>query len=41
MPTTLKYPEMDGETMGVMHNEGHRWKYMRGMTPEEVVLIKW
>lgn len=41
VPTTLKYPDRDGETMGVLHNPAHRWKYLRGMTPEEIVLIKW
>lgn len=41
VPTTLKYPDRDGETMGVLHNPNHRWKYLRGITPEEVVLIKW
>ncbi|GBE81535.1 predicted protein [Sparassis crispa] len=39
-PTTLKYPDRDGETFGVKYNPNHRWKYMRGMTPEELVLIK-
>ncbi|KAH9067009.1 hypothetical protein EDB83DRAFT_2314989 [Lactarius deliciosus] len=39
-PTTLKYPDHDGETYSVVWNEAHRWKYVRGMTPEEGVLIK-
>jgi hypothetical protein len=40
VPHTLKYPDRDGETYGVQWNESHRWKYVRGMTPEEGVLIK-
>jgi len=39
-PTTLKYPDRDGETFGVKYSPEHRWKYLRGMTPEEFVLIK-
>ncbi|KIK59619.1 hypothetical protein GYMLUDRAFT_60152 [Collybiopsis luxurians FD-317 M1] len=30
-----------GETYRVKHNPQHRWKYLKGMTPEEFVLIKW
>ncbi|KAH8980701.1 hypothetical protein EDB86DRAFT_2979020 [Lactarius hatsudake] len=40
VPHMLKYPDRDGETYGVQWNENHRWKYMRGLTPEEGVLIK-
>ena len=40
-PVTLKYPDRDGETFGVKFNEKHRWVYLRGMTPDEIVLIKW
>ncbi|THH28142.1 hypothetical protein EUX98_g6040 [Antrodiella citrinella] len=40
IPSTLKYPDRDGETFSVAFNETHRWKYLRGMTPEELVLIK-
>ncbi|KAA1477860.1 hypothetical protein DENSPDRAFT_885433 [Dentipellis sp. KUC8613] len=40
VPMTLKYPDRDGETFGVRFSEEHRWKYVRGMTPEEGVLIK-
>ncbi|KAI0310447.1 hypothetical protein OF83DRAFT_1070509 [Amylostereum chailletii] len=36
----LKYPDRDGETFGVRFHEGHKWKYVRGLTPEEGVLIK-
>lgn len=34
-------PERRGETYRVKYNPQHRWKYLKGMTPEEIVLIKW
>jgi len=40
MATDLKYPDRDGETFGVKYNPNHKWKYFRGMTPEDIVLIK-
>ena len=40
-PTTLKYPDRDGETMSVRYNPSHKWKYLKGMQPDEIVLIKW
>jgi len=40
VPTILRYPDRDGETFGVKYNSGHKWKYVKGMTPEEFVLIK-
>lgn len=40
-PQTLVYPEREGETWGVKFNENHKWKYLRGMGPDEFVLIKW
>ena len=40
-PIALIYPDREGETMGVKYNENHKWKYLYGMTPEEIVLIKW
>jgi hypothetical protein len=33
--------EGTGETVGIQYNENHKWKYLHGMTPEEIVLIKW
>ncbi|KDR70141.1 hypothetical protein GALMADRAFT_44031, partial [Galerina marginata CBS 339.88] len=39
-PVTLSYPDRDGETMGVKYNPNQKWKYLRGMTPDEIVLIK-
>ena len=33
--------EIRGETMRVKYNANHKWKYLHGMTPEEIVLIKW
>lgn len=41
MPVALIYPDREGETFGVKYNAGHRWKYLRGMEPDEVALIKW
>ncbi|THH19322.1 hypothetical protein EUX98_g8798 [Antrodiella citrinella] len=40
VPTTLKYPDRDGETFNVAFSQNHRWKYLRGMTPDEFLLIK-
>ncbi|KAF9447103.1 hypothetical protein P691DRAFT_732024 [Macrolepiota fuliginosa MF-IS2] len=39
-PVALVYPDREGETMGVRHNSKHEWKYLYGMTPDEIVLIK-
>ncbi|KAF8629503.1 hypothetical protein AX17_005629 [Amanita inopinata Kibby_2008] len=39
-PVALLYPDREGETLGVRHNSGHRWKYVYGMTPDECVLLK-
>ncbi|KAG7087880.1 hypothetical protein E1B28_011928 [Marasmius oreades] len=40
VPVDLVYRDKVGETFGVQWNPKHEWKYLRGMTPEEVVLIK-
>ncbi|KAH8109947.1 hypothetical protein DFH11DRAFT_1691011 [Phellopilus nigrolimitatus] len=40
VPTTLKYADHDGETYSVKHSPEHRWKYLRGMGTDEVLLIK-
>ncbi|KAH0826053.1 hypothetical protein J3R83DRAFT_7339 [Lanmaoa asiatica] len=40
MSVALVYPDREGETYGVKYNEAHKWKYMRGMEPDEFVLIK-
>ncbi|KAI0940431.1 hypothetical protein AcW1_003629 [Taiwanofungus camphoratus] len=40
VPTTLRYPDRDGETFSVRFNPSHKWKYLRGMEPDELVLIK-
>lgn len=39
-PTKLIYPDRIGEAYGISYNPKHEWKYLRGMTPEEVTLIK-
>ena len=41
VPTTLRYPDRDGETLSVKYNPNHKWKYLKGMEPDEFVLIKW
>ena len=40
-PVALIYPDREGETLAVKYNENYKWKYLHGMTPEEIVLIKW
>jgi len=40
VPTTLSYPDRDGETFSVRWSERHAWKYLRGMQIDEGVLIK-
>ncbi|KAF8625614.1 hypothetical protein AX17_006800 [Amanita inopinata Kibby_2008] len=39
-PVALIYPDREGEIMSVKYSPNHRWKYVRGMTPDEIVLIK-
>ncbi|KJA22550.1 hypothetical protein HYPSUDRAFT_40939 [Hypholoma sublateritium FD-334 SS-4] len=39
-PVAFVFPDREGQTFGVTYNENHKWKYLRGMTPEEFVLIK-
>jgi hypothetical protein len=41
VPTRLIYPDREGETFSVRHSPRHQWYYVRGMQPEEFVLIKW
>ncbi|KAI0372006.1 hypothetical protein BV20DRAFT_135666 [Pilatotrama ljubarskyi] len=40
VPTALKYPDRDGQTFSVKYNPNHKFKYLRGMEPDELVLIK-
>ncbi|KAF5376061.1 hypothetical protein D9615_007695 [Tricholomella constricta] len=40
LPVALIYPDREGETLGVKYNPNQKWKYFRGVTPEEAVLIK-
>jgi len=40
VPSTLRYPDRDGETLSVKYNPNHKWKYLKGMEPDEFVLIK-
>jgi len=39
-PLALIYPDHEGETMGIKYNPNQKWKYFRGMIPEEAVLLK-
>ncbi|KIM43506.1 hypothetical protein M413DRAFT_443437 [Hebeloma cylindrosporum] len=39
-PVALVYPDHEGETLAIKYNTNHKWKYLHGMTPDEVVLIK-
>ena len=41
IPVDLIYPDKVGQTFSVKYNPEHKWKYLRGMTPEEFVFIKW
>ncbi|KAG8934441.1 hypothetical protein FRC03_003430 [Tulasnella sp. 419] len=39
--TTLKYPDgKDGETFNVREDKGHKWVYLKGIQPDEALLIK-
>lgn len=40
IPSDLVYPDRRGETFGVQYNPNHKWKYVKGVTPDEFVLIK-
>lgn len=40
VPIGLIYPTRKGETLNVRHSPAHRWYYKKGLTPEEVLLIK-
>ncbi|GJJ13624.1 hypothetical protein Clacol_007880 [Clathrus columnatus] len=40
VPTTIKLVNRVGENFSVKYNPQHRWKYLRGMGTDEVVLIK-
>jgi hypothetical protein len=40
VPVDLIYPDRRGETLTVRPNEAHKWYYLYGQTPSEVMLIK-
>jgi len=40
VPSELRNTTYVGETMSVKYNPEHKWKYLRGMEPDEFVLIK-
>lgn len=41
VPIALIYPNMEGETYGVKYNPEYQWKYLRGMSTDEIILLKW
>jgi len=40
-PVAIIHRDFEGETMGIKYNPNFEWKYLHGMTPDEVALIKW
>lgn len=40
VPTTLRYPDRDGETYSIAYSAGYKWYYVRGLKTDEVALIK-
>lgn len=40
VPVALVYPDREGETYSVKYSENQRWKYLKGMRPDEYLLIK-
>jgi hypothetical protein len=40
-PAAIVFPDREYEMYFVKYNPNHKWKYVRGMTPDEFVLIKW
>ncbi|KAI1293432.1 hypothetical protein F5Y03DRAFT_328858 [Xylaria venustula] len=40
VPIGLIYPNRNGETLAVRHAPTQRWYYKKGLTPQEVLLIK-
>ncbi|KAF8707039.1 hypothetical protein AX14_013727 [Amanita brunnescens Koide BX004] len=39
-PAAIVFPDREHEMYFVKYNPNHKWKYVRGMTPDEFVLIK-
>ncbi|KZW00752.1 hypothetical protein EXIGLDRAFT_720392 [Exidia glandulosa HHB12029] len=40
VPHRIIFATYEGETLNVRYNEKHKWKYLRGQTPDEFALIK-
>ena len=40
-PASLIAAAGTGEVLVVKYNENHKWKFLHGMTPEDIVLFKW
>lgn len=41
IPSDLIYPDRTGENCVVRYSPAHKWKYLRGIRPDEAALIKW
>jgi len=39
-PVARLHQGYEGEALGIKYSPNHQWKYLRGMTPDEMVLIK-
>ncbi|EJT99212.1 hypothetical protein DACRYDRAFT_23821 [Dacryopinax primogenitus] len=40
VPSTLRYPDREGETYQIAYSPAYEWYYLRGMGTDEVALIK-
>jgi len=40
VPSTLRYPDRDGETYQIAYSPEYRWYYVRGLGTDEVAMIK-
>ncbi|GJJ11654.1 hypothetical protein Clacol_005890 [Clathrus columnatus] len=40
VPAEFRYPDRVGEAFYVNYNSQHKWKYQRGMRPDEVIFVK-
>jgi hypothetical protein len=40
IPVEHRYPDRNGETAAVQHNDGQKWYYWSGMTSDERLLLK-
>ena len=38
--TDIIYPNLESESFSVYHNKNHKWYFLSGMMPDEVILLK-